>query len=79
LRQENGRLLLIDWDTVLIAPPERDFAMVDNSGDPDALALYHQWWDLAEICEYVERFRRPHVDDEDHRDAWEDLQHYLPV
>lgn len=79
LRQENGRLLLIDWDTVLIAPPERDFAMVDNSGDPDALALYHRWWDLAEICEYVERFRRPHVDDEDHRDAWEDLQHYLPV
>lgn len=78
LRQPNGQLLLIDWDSVLIAPPERDFAMLyDEPGD--ATQLYHRWWVLAEICEYVDRFRRPHVDDADHRAAWDDLQHYLPI
>jgi aminoglycoside phosphotransferase (APT) family kinase protein len=79
LRQRDGQLLLIDWDTMLIAPPERDFAMVGGSGDADALRMYHRWWGLAEICEYVDRFRRPHNDDEDHRAAWADLQNYLPV
>jgi hypothetical protein len=53
--------------------------MVNSCGDADAVQLYHRWWALAEICEYVDRFRRPHNDDTDTRAAWDDLQHYLPI
>jgi spectinomycin phosphotransferase len=76
-RATDGRLFLVDWDTALIAPPERDLWMVMRADDPEdlaaygqhrgryeiephLLALYRLWWDLAEIAEYVDRFRRPH-------------------
>ncbi|HVX46795.1 MAG TPA: phosphotransferase [Mycobacteriales bacterium] len=97
LRRSDGRLLLIDWDTVESAVRERDLAGILPGGEEDrwwpryrsvsgaagvsndAMRLYRAWWDLAEICEYVTRFRLPHDDDADHRDAWDDLQQYLPL
>jgi spectinomycin phosphotransferase len=94
LRAESGRLWLVDWDTALIAPPERDLWMVldaDLAGwdeyraaggadslDLNALALYRERWALAEICEYVAGFRRPHHDSDDTREAWRELRGYLP-
>ena len=84
--------VLIDWETALLAPPERDlWALVDQdpsiaseytrrSGiavDPDAQRLYRLWWDLCEISLYVAEFRRPHRDTEDTRVAWRGLTTHL--
>jgi hypothetical protein len=70
-----GGWLLIDWDTALVAPPERDLWDLDP-GDgtildayaaatgvvpqPLLLELYRIRWDLADLAVDVSRFRRPH-------------------
>lgn len=69
-------MLLIDWDTVGLAPPERDLWMVvsDSGGgdarryteatgrpvDPAALALYRIRWQLDDIAAFVHMFRATH-------------------
>jgi len=83
---------LIDWDTALLAPPERDlWALIDQDSDmadayrertgvgldPNALALYRLWWDLCEICLYVEQFRSVHHETDDTHMAWKALQEHL--
>jgi spectinomycin phosphotransferase len=94
IREPGGGLRLVDWDTTLIAPRERDLWMIldpdltgweeyrDVSGavplDEAALGLYRERWALAEICIYVAGFRRPHEETEDTRAAWEELREYLP-
>ena len=76
---------LIDWDTALIAPPERDLWMVD-SGDgetfqryaaatgmrvePELLELYRLRWALADVAVDVARFRRPHAGTPDDAKSW---------
>lgn len=66
---------LIDWDTALVAPPERDLWSLDP-GDgsawaayaaatgtaprPELLEMYRIRWNLADIAVDVSRFRRPH-------------------
>jgi spectinomycin phosphotransferase/16S rRNA (guanine(1405)-N(7))-methyltransferase len=86
------RWLLVDWDTALIAPPERDLWMM-ASADASvidryeastgtlvlqlSLDCYRLWWDLAEICGYVTLLRSPHDDTDDIRESWSNLQHYL--
>jgi hypothetical protein len=72
--------LLIDWDTALRAPPERDLwsldpgdgsllaAYADATGVtplPAVLDLYRIRWDLADIAADVSRFRRYHQGDLD--------------
>jgi spectinomycin phosphotransferase len=84
-------LLLIDWDTVRLAPLERDLARVvaDDAGqaavyesasgatvDHDRLLLYCLGWDLAEIAGYTTSFRRPHKRTVDTTKAWEGLKRY---
>lgn len=57
---------LVDWDTALLAPPERDLwrltdpadltaytALTGHVVDPDALALHRTRWDLTDIALYV--------------------------
>lgn len=83
---------LIDWDTALRAPPERDlWAMIDE--DPDvsdeyarrtgvtldetALTLYRLWWDLCEIASYIAQFRHHHGENEDTRTSWDALRDRL--
>ena len=91
LRTPDG-LMLVDWDTVLLAPPERDLwalaeadpsipaAYAAATGvviDDDALALYRLWYDLAEIAGYVSLFRGSHGDTADTAEAWRNLRHFL--
>ena len=94
IRNTGGGVHLVDWDTTLIGPPERDLWMVldtDLTGwdeyrevagsvrlNEEALSLYRERWALAEIGVYVAEFRRPHEDTEDTRAAWDDLGEYLP-
>jgi aminoglycoside phosphotransferase (APT) family kinase protein len=75
-----GGWLLIDWDTALAAPPERDLWSLDP-GDgsileayagltgvtpqPLMLDLYRLRWDIADIAADVSRFRRTHTGTEE--------------
>jgi hypothetical protein len=83
---------LIDWDTALIAPPERDIWMLDPgdgtitaaytraTGTPvlaSMLELYRLRWDLAEIATYVMQFHASHGDDADAAESWKNLQLFL--
>lgn len=85
-------VLLIDWDTTLIAPPERDLwqlvghdrsvaaryeSLTDTPVDNEAIELYRRTWDLAEVATYVSDFRQPHAATEDMTESWQNLQYYL--
>lgn len=72
---------LIDWDTVLVAPPERDLwsleplhaAYTDATGvelRPEMLELYRIRWTLADIAVDAGRFRREHTTGADEDQSW---------
>jgi spectinomycin phosphotransferase len=76
--RSGGRVLMIDWDTVGLALPERDLWHVADSGSPEAalyseltgrvvsdaaLAAYRLRWQLDDLALSVARFRGPHADD----------------
>ncbi len=82
-------VMLIDWDTARLAPPERDLwtlidedptladAYTERTGvevNQTTLAMYRLHWDLSEISLFVADFRAPHEDTEDTRLAWAKLQ-----
>ena len=85
-------LVLVDWESALLAPPERDLWALAESDpglldaytaatgtiiDIDALALYRMWYDLAEISLYVRWFRGSHDDTADAAEGWQNLQYFL--
>lgn len=85
-------LKLIDWDTVQVAPPERDLWMLAGDSDdvlvnyaratgqpvaPAGLALYRLWWNLADIAIYIDELRRPHCATEDITASWTYLNRCL--
>ena len=74
-----GRLL-VDWDTVALAPPERDLWMpvvggTDAAGlydgatgtqlDDAALDYFRLTWDLKDLAEYLNALRSPHQENDD--------------
>jgi spectinomycin phosphotransferase len=81
----DGKQVLVDWDTVGLAPPERDLWMLmtdtsseeaviyaDATGhqvDEAAVTFFRLTWDLKDIVEYLNVLRAPHEDNED--TAWD--------
>ena len=75
------RRLLVDWDTVALAPPERDLwlpiddaegelaaAYADATGravDPTALEFFRRLWDLKDLAEWLNVLRAPHTENAD--------------
>ncbi|WP_405607196.1 phosphotransferase [Streptomyces sp. NBC_01508] len=87
LLRAGERLLLLDWDTVGLAVPERDLWLVADGPDdlvryeetagrkPDAsaLALYRLRWALNDVAEFLELLRAPHDRTPDARQSWDAL------
>jgi spectinomycin phosphotransferase len=72
--------VLVDWDTVGLAPPERDLWLVlsddqeeatiytDATGhevDQAALDFFRLTWDLKDLATYLDVLRAPHRDNQD--------------
>lgn len=79
-RTEDGLLLLLDWETLRLAPPERDLRgglapWIEH--DPDVLRVFELEWQLTEIHSFADWLRGPHADDEDTRIAAEALEHEI--
>jgi spectinomycin phosphotransferase/16S rRNA (guanine(1405)-N(7))-methyltransferase len=85
-------VVLVDWDTALIAPPERDLwhlvaqepsvaaryeSLTNTRVDDDAVELYRLAWDLSETAIYISDIRQPHEATEDMTEAWQNLEHFL--
>ncbi len=82
----DGRHVLIDWDTVGLAPPERDVSLIvtaDNEGieryqqatgialSPAVITLYRLRWYLDDLGSATRMFRNAHHDTPDTR-LWRD-------
>ena len=84
------QVLLVDWDTVGLAPPERDLWLVtsdpaelalytdatERSIDTAAIALYRLRWALDDIAIYTSLFRSAHAHTADTEKAWRSLADY---
>lgn len=82
-----GRTLLVDWDTVALAPPERDLWLATDTQedlsryaeltghhpDPELLAYYELRWALDDMVSALDIFATRHPDTADTRQAWEGL------
>jgi spectinomycin phosphotransferase/16S rRNA (guanine(1405)-N(7))-methyltransferase len=81
--------VIVDWDTVLLAPAERDLwrlaqgvgSVLPAYGDVTGTTprewlvdLYAVRWDLSEIASFAAELRNPHEDTEDSRKALEILR-----
>jgi len=72
---------LIDWETALVAPPERDLWLLGDDLSlhstatgiaivPEMLTLYRLRWQLTDLCVDLHRFRRPHTGTADDVESW---------
>jgi len=88
LMSVDGRLVLIDWDTAALAPPERDVSLIattSNEGidryqqatgrelDPAVITLYRLRWYLDDLASAIRLFRNRHRDTPDTRRWWHGL------
>jgi spectinomycin phosphotransferase len=88
VRTDGGHLVLVDWDTLALAPPERDLWLVDSGAgrelslyaelsgrrvDENAIALYRMRWALDDITIFVNGLRSTHARTPDTEKAWDGL------
>lgn len=88
LMSVDGRLLLIDWDTTALAPPERDLSLIISaSGDgvdryqkvtgrkvePAVISLYRVRWYLDDVGSAISLFRNRHRHTTDTQRWWQGL------
>jgi len=81
--------LLIDWDTALVAPPERDLWLLDPGDgtilrayaeatgvvpEPALLELYRLRWDITDLAAGSRQLRRAHADTADASKTWQLLR-----
>lgn len=76
-----GGPVLVDWDTVRLAPPARDLWMtgsveeyVSRTGrevPAEELDFYRLRWDLADLCSFAAWFTEPHERNPDTEVAWQ--------
>jgi spectinomycin phosphotransferase len=86
--------VLLDWDTVALAPRERDLWMLmdetaedatvytDATGhqvDEVAVDFFRLTWDLADIAAFADVLRLPHRHSEDTVRAYDNLTHCLAI
>jgi spectinomycin phosphotransferase/16S rRNA (guanine(1405)-N(7))-methyltransferase len=84
--------LLVDWESAMMAPPERDLygldigdgavltAYTNETGIQlarERLDYYRLWYDLFEIAGYLALFRAPHADTADSAQSWTNLVEFL--
>lgn len=84
--------VLVDWDTVALAPPERDLWMLVGDGEEDvstyvdatgheldavAMNFFRLRWDLADIAAFSDLLRSPHDHTEDTEKAYDALRFYV--
>jgi spectinomycin phosphotransferase len=89
IRMPGGDIMLIDWDTVGLAPPERDLWMVatetgdelrlyteltGRAVDAAALEFYRLRWALDDISCFVRDLRAPHRRTPGAEHAWRALE-----
>jgi spectinomycin phosphotransferase/16S rRNA (guanine(1405)-N(7))-methyltransferase len=76
---------LVDWDTALVAPPERDLwhlgPVLDDYAEAtgvmpqhDELELYRIRWTIADLAVDVGRFRSTHSGNADDEQSWKLLR-----
>lgn len=73
--------VLVDWDTVALAPPARDLWMTKLVDDytestgrtvpAEEMEYYRLHWDLKDLCTYAAWFARPHRRTADTDMAWQ--------
>jgi len=92
LRTDQGHAR-VNWDTVALAPRERDLWLVLDGDDdatvytratgyepnPVALDLFRLTWDLSDLAAFTDLLRSPHRESADTRKAFEALTYYLPL
>lgn len=68
-------VLLVDWESLMLAPAERDLRTLADAGHPhprahaDLLRLFDLEWRLDEVAQYATWFEEPHGDTENDRIA----------
>lgn len=77
-----GRTWLLDWESLLLAPRERDLATLVGEGrdvdhDPQMVRLFDLEWRLSEIWAFASWLQGPHTGDADDRTALGGLTHEL--
>ena len=87
MRTDEG-YVLVDWDTVALAPRERDLWMLaeetgtynDATGhEPDEVGVnfFRLTWDLEDIAAFTGELRSPHEHDEDTEKVYAALTYYV--
>jgi spectinomycin phosphotransferase len=85
LLTDDGKRLLVDWDTLTLAPAELDLRTLVEAGaepdevgaDPEMLKLFDLEWRLDEINQYAAWFAAPHHGSSDDEIAFAGLLHEL--